>query len=116
MLLQSFASSVVLGFALIIGGFASAVNAVSVRKDYLDKLPCYNTDDNFPADKYPDVHDPQKLCDDLLNLLRCQITTAVSFKDYLATIHIILVCTYSYNIFRLTQNNFTPIISIYSYI
>ena len=78
--LQNIVFSIVLGFAMIFGGFASAVNAVSVRKEYLNKLHCLTTDDDFPADEYPEIHDPQKLCENFQNLLRCQVASGVSFK------------------------------------
>ena len=77
--LQSIASSVLLGLAIIFGGFASAVNAANVRSEYLDRLHCLTTDD-FPSDKYPDVHDPQKLCENFINLMRRQVVSAVSFN------------------------------------
>ena len=79
--IQSTVFSIFLGIAIIVGGFASAVNAASVRNEYLDKLHCLTSGD-FPSDKYPDVHDPQKLCENLQNLMSCQVFSAVSFSAY----------------------------------
>ena len=74
--------SIVLGLAIIIGGFASAANATDVQDEYLDKLHCSIPAD-FPTYKYPGIHNPQKLCENLQYLKKHQVVSAVSSDDYI---------------------------------